>query len=374
MALKNMISHHLDIEGKSPHGLTEKKYLGLMLGAITGDCLGLPFEMLPPARKKKIYGVKIDHQFLNIPFIGRFGICSDDTEHVWMTATALCKSSGHDLEYFGHELSKQLKYWLLTCPIGLGRATLLSCLKLLMGWHHSKSGIFSAGNGAAVRALIIGAFYSDNTDMMLEAVRISTAITHADPRAFEGALAIAVAAGLAMHAEFDNVALTNHFFDSLFPLLEGEELRRFLDIAREQLSLNSSLTDYLKCLSIGERGISGYINHTVAAVIYAWLRYYGDYRETVSQIISAGGDTDTTAALAGALSGLTVGQAGLPKEWLDGACGWPLTFKNLCQMSHALTAHETVSPPSPFGGLFFIRNMLSIPIFGFHIFRRLIRV
>jgi poly(ADP-ribose) glycohydrolase ARH3 len=42
-----------------------------------------------------------------------------------------------------------------------------------------------------------------------------------------------------------------------------------------------------------------------------------DYGEAIGQVILLGGDTDTLAAMAGALSGARVGLSGLPRRLLD---------------------------------------------------------
>ena len=49
------------------------------------------------------------------------------------------------------------------------------------------------------------------------------------------------------------------------------------------------------------RGVSGYMYHTVPVAIYAWLRYPDDYRSVVQSAIRCGGDTDTVAAITGAV-------------------------------------------------------------------------
>lgn len=352
-------------------GQDTKKYLGLLLGAFVGDCLGLPFEMLSSGMKKKIFGDTIEHRFIYIPFEGWSGICSDDTEHAWLTAITLCKTHGLGENSFATELSRVLKLWLLTCPIGIGRATLLSCLKLLLGWSHHKSGVLSAGNGAAIRALVIGAFYADNFESCRDYVKISTLMSHVDERATEGALVIAQAASIAMKHEGQKSSI-DIFFKSTLPLIKGEELNNFLRVAENHLSMKSSLDDYLRAIGISKSGVSGYMNHTVPAVIYAWLRYYGDYLNTVNKIIEAGGDTDTTACLAGALAGLTVGEEGIPPKWLEGACGWPLTTKYLRKASEALSQSTAVNVPRPAVVLFLCRNIFTFPIYVFHIVRRII--
>ena len=62
-----------------------------------------------------------------------------------------------------------------------------------LGFSPARSGVKSAGNGAVMRAPIIGAWF-DDPDRIAPFVDASTAITHRDPRARSGALAIAIAA------------------------------------------------------------------------------------------------------------------------------------------------------------------------------------
>jgi ADP-ribosylglycohydrolase len=48
--------------------------------------------------------------------------------------------------------------------------------------------------------------------------------------------------------------------------------------------------------------------------LYAFLRSPDDYWETICTAVSVGGDTDSMAAMAGAISGARVGRDGLPKD------------------------------------------------------------
>ena len=64
---------------------------------------------------------------------------------------------------------------------------------LLNGISPSKSGVYSVGNGPAMRAAILGATIDDVSNL-LEFVRSSSRLTHTDPKAEFGAVAIALAA------------------------------------------------------------------------------------------------------------------------------------------------------------------------------------
>lgn len=53
------------------------------------------------------------------------------------------------------------------------------------------------------------------------------------------------------------------------------------------------------------------------AAIHATLRNLESFADTVRYAVTLGGDTDTIAALAGALSGAVLGYSAIPNVWLD---------------------------------------------------------
>jgi hypothetical protein len=63
-------------------------------------------------------------------------------------------------------------------------------------------------------------------------------------------------------------------------------------------------------------GIPVHVIPSVLWSLYAFLRAPDDYWETICTAIWPGGDTDTTAAMAGALSGARVGPDALPRDLL----------------------------------------------------------
>ena len=50
-----------------------------------------------------------------------------------------------------------------------------------------------------------------------------------------------------------------------------------------------------------------------------------DFAQALTTLIRCGGDTDTTAAMLGAIIGARVGRAGIPPRWLDDLAEWPRT-------------------------------------------------
>jgi ADP-ribosylglycohydrolase len=60
------------------------------------------------------------------------------------------------------------------------------------------------------------------------------------------------------------------------------------------------------------QGISAFVTPSVVWSLYAFLRSPDDYWETICTAIGVGGDTDTMAAIAGAISGARGGVDMLP--------------------------------------------------------------
>ncbi len=116
-----------------------------------------------------------------------------------MVAQSLIRSGG-DPDAFGRSLAWGFRLWMLALPAGIGFATLRSILKLWLGVSPDKSGVHSAGNSPAMRAAVLGAAVNDAA-ALTRLVRSSTRITHTDPRAESGALAVALAAQMARESE-----------------------------------------------------------------------------------------------------------------------------------------------------------------------------
>src|SRR5262249_39504511 len=128
------------------------------------------------------------------------GLVSDDTEHTCLVARALIESAG-DPDRFIRRLARHLRWWLLGLPAGIGRATLQATLRLWIGFSPARSGVYSAGNGPAMRSAILGAAIDDRAGLR-ELGSLSSRLTNTDAKAEYGALAIALAAWLVRQSPF----------------------------------------------------------------------------------------------------------------------------------------------------------------------------
>ncbi|WP_010243072.1 ADP-ribosylglycohydrolase family protein [Acetivibrio cellulolyticus] len=343
--------------------------LGSIIGTAVGDSLGLLYEGLSASRQKKLYRKICRQRF----FMGK-GLISDDTEHTLMVAHALYRSSGDEM-LFSKYLAKSLRNWIISMPLGVGFASLRACIKLLVGFSPKKSGVFSAGNGPAMRSALIGILYGNDTDKMKSLVGISTRITHTDPKAEIGALTIAYAAFVASNQKTVD---PSNFHEGLKKVLMGYESTEFLKLIEDvvkSVSNKESSKEY--ALRIGlEKGISGYIYHTVPVVIHAWLSYKGDFKGSIIEMIRCGGDTDTTAAILGSILGASVTVAGIPEDLRKDIYLFPYSMKYIEDISQVLgnrnKAISEIKIKEPFWGLSLCRNLIFMPVIIFYVIRRML--
>lgn len=344
-----------------PQPLTrEAAVAGCLLGQAVGDAMGLPMEGLSRRRGPRLYP-----HLHRMQFLFGLGMGSDDTEHVCMTAAVL--SGGTDPAEFRRRLAWRLRWWFLAGPPGVGLATLKACVRLWLGVPSSRSGVFSAGNGPAMRATVLGA-WAETDDELKAFVRESTRLTHTDPKAEYGALAVALAA---------RAAPVEAFAQSLDAQLPhdpaADELRELVRRVVEGVAAGQTVEAFAD--SLGQfRGVSGYMYHTVPVAVFASFRHADDYRTAIPAVIRCGGDTDTVAAITGGLIGTRVGKAGIPAEWLASYRDWPWTVARMEGLAAIAVGREPAAgllPVLGFAGRL-ARNVFFFLVVLGHISRRLL--
>ena len=303
----------------------ENKLQGCLIGAAIGDSVGLPYEGMSSSSGKKLFGLPDKHKLL----FG-LGMVSDDTEHLVIVLRSYRKANG-DVESFSKILASKLKIWTLALPLGVGKASLISGIKLLFGFSHKNSGTFSAGNGPAMRVSVLGLLCEDN-DKLREFVKRATYISHTDPKAYRGALAIAVAAKLAG----ENKKVDPDSFLESFKKINDSKCEEFDEILKKTIqSVNSKQSTQNFAESLGlSKGVTGYIYHTIPIAIHAWLSNQDDFHSGLVNTIQCGGDTDTVGSIVGSLIGIQVGAENIPENWRKGLFDYPLNEKSLKEIAN----------------------------------------
>jgi ADP-ribosylglycohydrolase len=337
---------------------------GLLLGTAVGDAVGLPAEGLSPRRIARRWPGPLRHALA----FGR-GFVSDDTEHTFFVAQALL-AAPDDAAVFQRALAWKLRWWLLALPGGIGFATLRAILRLWCGFPSSRAGVWSAGNGPAMRSAIIGARFCEDPERLRAYVLASTRLTHTDPRAAVGALAVANAAAWAV--THDPVDDASPIVGELAALAGADpEWTRACDALGEGLRMRRTVAEFAAAIGC-ERGVTGYVYHTVPVALYAWLRHRGDFRGALAAVVACGGDTDTVGAITGAVVGAS--GAGIPPEWVAGIADWPVSTTLLARVGVRLADAQSGRGAGPVAwawpGLL-VRNPVFLAIVFAHQARRL---
>ena len=299
------------------------------------------------------------HQFV----FGR-GMFSDDTEHTLMLAAALIEHED-DAGALQRALAWKLRGWLLALPAGVGLSTAKAVLRLWIGFPAGKAGVRSAGNGAAMRSAVIGVVFDDDAAKRQAFARAACRLTHTDLRAEESALLVAEAASMAAR-NFP----THQALPILEKLIVSDEMKTRFAALKTSLSTQKSVLDYAMEIGCGY-GVSGFAPNTVAVALFAWLRHRGDFETAVRSVIRCGGDTDTVAAITGAICGSETGEAGIPRSWIDGICEWPRSVNHLRRVADALASEERRAPRY-FWPAVPLRNLIFLMIVILHGFRRML--
>ena len=205
-------------------------------------------------------------------------------------------------------------------------------------------------------------------------MRESTVMTHSDPEALWGALAIAMAAGF--------MASGN---PSPSPIAYLEALRGLLAEADAATRLTSTVALACESVARGEStqrfasttcrrpGVSGYVGETVPVCLHACFSYPDDFEGAVSAVIRCGGDADTTAAIVGGIVGSRVGVEGIPERYRAGIWDWPWNPRRLEQLAASFTNVAETSGYSPYGWLARLpRNGLFVLVVLVHGLRRML--
>ncbi len=241
---------------------------------------------------------KIDRFFL----LGRTGFVSDDTEQSALVAQSLARHP-REKDRFARAFQRSLLGWFLRLPWGIGLGTLRACVRIAVGFR--RSGVSSAGNGAAMRAAIVGAFFFDAPARRREWADELARVTHTDQRAVEGARFVAELAAHAMG--HDGAGGLEALVEEAVSIVEEPSLREAIQRARRLANDGAPVESASK-----ELGSTGFVLHTVAITTFCLLRFGHDPELAIVEAIRAGGDTDSNAAIVGAWMGAVHGESALP--------------------------------------------------------------
>ncbi|KOV59098.1 ADP-ribosylglycohydrolase family protein [Streptomyces sp. MMG1121] len=277
-----------------------ERALGAVLGSAVGDALGAPFEFGPEGA----FSARFPRSGHGGEMCGgggwEPGEATDDTQMAVLTGESLLACGGLDLPDVFHRLRR----WAAADPKDIG----LQTEAVLTGgapWDtaaalHFRVSQRAAGNGALMRAAPSAVrFARHGRETTMTAARRLSALTHGDPAAWEGT---------AVLHELIRVALTGTDPLSAVPAtlsaLRPAHRQRYTTVLAPDWHPDRA-TEF-----------NGAVWPCLGSAVWA-LRTTGSYEEAVRTAIDLGGDTDTVAAVTGALAGAVYGLRAVPARWTE---------------------------------------------------------
>lgn len=167
----------------------------------------------------------------------------------------------------------------------------------------------SMGNGSAMRVGVLGAWFADDWDRVIEEARLSTVVTHAHADAAAGAIATAIAVAYMWGTEsFD----AKDFFAAVIGATPSGPTYDGIVLASE-MPLSYSLPTAVIRLGNGSRVTCC---DTVPLCLWLSARHHDSFVDALWSAVDAEGDRDTTAAIIGGILACGSGHGAIPPAWL----------------------------------------------------------
>jgi poly(ADP-ribose) glycohydrolase ARH3 len=279
----------------------EDRFVGCLLGLAVGDALGAQFEGQSPEFIAQHYRSAADLVDRSPP--GELWY-TDDTQMAIGVAETLAVNGSIDEPFLCERFAANY-----LPQRGYGRGAKVVLQAMCDGEDHRfwAENLFpggSFGNGAAMRVAPVGLLFRDDHDAVWEQARLSSLPTHVHPMGIEGAQIVALA--VATVSAFD-VLDRSLFFESLATRCTSLEYSGPL---RRAASVNQT-----RDLGLFGNGIEA--TSSVVTAVASFGLTPDSYSATIGNAILLGGDTDTIAAMAGAISGAYLGAAAIPGHLLE---------------------------------------------------------
>lgn len=293
------------------HKFPFDRAIGSILGLACGDALGARFEFQPPS-----YAPSPIDMEAGGPFDWRKGQWTDDTEMAIVLMLNLARSG--DLRSTANldNLARDFAGWARRATdIGAQTSSVLGHVNPETGTaddaidaaraylDHSPD---ACGNGALMRTAPIALFYLDDEPTMIEVARLVSTLTHAHIDSQDACAIWCVAIAQAIRKRSLDI---RYAIDKAVP----EDRRALWHTRLDEAEAAGEV------YNIPSNGWA------VAALQAAWIavRNAETAEEAIEWGTRCGGDTDTVAAIAGALAGAYWGASALPARWRRFLNGWP---------------------------------------------------
>ncbi len=264
---------------------------GCLLGQLTGDSLGSQVEFLDPVTLRERFPEGVRRHFDSPVWKTLAGQPTDDSEMALMLARSIVEHGGFQVE----EVRKAYIYWLKSVPFDVGRTVGMG----LSGQPNPQS----QANGALMRISPMGIFgASFPLRTVAQWAAQDARITHPHPvcqqvnQLYVMAVAHAVRVGCTPEELYDLIIEWAH------ELQADESIHEVIEYAA-----SSPPADFMH--------LQGWVLIAFQNALYR-LTHSATPEEAIVDTIMCGGDTDTNAAICGALVGAVHGLDAIPEPWV----------------------------------------------------------
>lgn len=292
-----------------------------LLGLSVGDALGVPVEFMSRREVRKINVTEMLGKDNLISYESRWseiipaGAWSDDTSMTVATMESMIEQNG-DIDYDGimsrfEDWWKNGAYCSLDFPFGLGSTVSRAMANYRLEYPVTEcgpKGLMDNGNGALMRILpfsLYCLFKGRDLEKTVDIINTATAITHGHPISQMGSLIFTL---------FLKELIVSDSVAKAWETTRQYDYAAYYDPA--------TLAAYSLLLSDGfwkadedQIGETGYVVDSLMAAVHSML-IEQNYENAVLHAINLGYDTDTNAAITGALAGVFYGVESIPGRWL----------------------------------------------------------
>jgi ADP-ribosylglycohydrolase len=256
--------------------------------------------------------------------------------------------------------------------VGYGETTRRAAARLAAGVHWALAGSPRAGgDGGCMRVGPLGVLFAESP-LLAQAAAVQSIVTHASSRCQATAVMIAAAAQhAAVHAglPFDATALFAHVDGPVRAADTGvaDAMQALATLVRQQQQVGAAATNDERedaalpvvialGLRQGDKKLtdSAISSSTVQAslwALYSFVSHPDSYMDCVCCALSGAGDADTTAAMAGALSGARLGPGAVPEAYVrrinDDGTYKAAELQALCEQLDVISGDQLAIDLSP---------------------------
>ena len=276
---------------------------GALLGLVAGNQLGVPTEHLGTPEAIR---VAYPDGLRDLAPPPKNSFYDDDAAMALLLGESLFEAKGFDAA----DVARRWVKWMKVDGRGIGFTTRRALTLIDRGKEPFEAGRLAlkenpgraAGNGSVMRCIPVALRYHEDIDRLIRVSTQQAAITHADERCTWGAVAVNLAARELLHGNIYFIEEVLHRMGDRAPRVLRDAIHR---VPRERES----------DLPITRRGEAGFVVHCVE-IAFWFVTHDWTLEDSLIYLVQAGGDTDTNAAVAGALLGARYGEVALPPRWI----------------------------------------------------------